>query len=108
MRSFIYASTALNVVTERQGRAGVAGMNLLRNEDPARPRFAGEPAAEQPRCRLDIASHGLREAHRLRGSQCLRAARLSSCRATRHGEHKHQAMWFPVHSGGTRCSATSA
>lgn len=102
MRSFIYASTALNVVTERQGRAGVAGMNLLRNEDPARPRFAGEPAAEQPHCRLGITSHGLRESHGLR------TARLPSCRATRHGEHKHQAMWFTVHSGGTRCSAPRA
>ena len=54
MRSFIYASTAMSVVTERQGRTGIAGMNLLRNEDPARPRFDGGPAAEQPRCRLDI------------------------------------------------------
>ena len=54
MRSFIYASTAMSVVTERQGRTGIAGMNLLRNEDPARPRFDGGPASEQPRCRLDI------------------------------------------------------
>lgn len=96
MRSFIYASTAMNVVTERQGRTGIVGMNLLRNEDPARPRLAGEPASEQPRCRLDIRSH------------CLRATRLSSCRATRHGEQKHHARWLPVQSGGMCCSAASA
>jgi len=102
MRSFIYASTAMSVVTERQGRTGVAGMNLLRTEDPARPRSTGEPAFEQPRCRLDLTSH----CHR--GSHCLRIARGSSCRATGPGEHKHQATWFPVQSGSMRCSAADA
>jgi hypothetical protein len=95
MRSFIYASTAMSVVTERQGRTGIVGMNL-RNEDPARPRFDGGPAAEQPRCRLDIPS------------RCLRATRLSSCRPTCHGEQKHHATWLAVQSGGSRCSAASA
>ena len=96
MRSFIYASTAMSVVTERQGRTGIAGMNLLRNEDPARPRLDGGPASEQPRCRLD--NH----------SCCFRATRLSSCRPTCHGEQKHQATWLAVQSGGARCSAARA
>ena len=96
MRSFIYASTAMSVVTERQGRTGIAGMNPLRNEDPARPRFDGGPASEQPRCRLDIRS------------RCLQAARLSSCRPPCHGEQKHHATWWAVQSGGARCSAASA
>jgi hypothetical protein len=87
MRSFIYASTAMNVVTGRQGRTGVAGMNLLRNGDSLPPRFACGPAAEQPRCRLDIPS------------RCLRAARTSSCQPTRHGEQKHHARWLPAPSG---------
>jgi len=47
MRSFIYASTN-SVVTERLGRTGFVGMNLLRAEDPALPRFDGRPAALQP------------------------------------------------------------
>lgn len=96
MRSFIYASTAMSVITGRQGRTGIAGMNLLRNEDPTLPRFDGGPASEQPRCRLDIRSH------------CLRAAGLSSCRPSCHGEQKHHARWFAVQSGGARCSAASA
>ncbi len=96
MRSFIYASTAMSVVTERQGRTGIAGMNLLRNEDPARPRLDGGPASEQPRCRLDMYS------------RCLNATRLSSCRPTCHGEQKHHESWLAVQSGGSRCSAASA
>ena len=96
MRSFIYASTATNVVTGRQGRTGVVGMNLLRNEDPLPPRFARGPASEQPRCRLDIAS------------RCLRAARMPSCQPTRHGEQKRHARWLAVPSGGASGSAAGA
>ena len=96
MRSFIYASTAMNVVTGRQGRTGVAGMNLLRKEDLLPPRFACGSAAEQPRCRLDIAS------------RCLRATRMSSCQPTRHGEQKHHARWLAVPSGGASGSAAGA
>jgi hypothetical protein len=96
MRSFIYASTAKSVVTERQGRAGVVGMNLRHIEDPALPRFDGGPAFEQPRCRLDISS------------RCLPAARLSSCRAMRMGASKRHARWCAVHSGGASGSATGA
>ena len=87
MRSFIYASTAMSVVTERQGRPGIAGMNLLRNEDSLPPRLACGAASEQPRCRLDITS------------RCLRAASMSSCQPTRHGEQKHHPRWLPVPSG---------
>jgi hypothetical protein len=96
MRSFIYASTAMNVVTGRQGRAAVAGMNLLREQDPLPPRFACGPAAEQPRCRLDSVS------------RCLRAAQTSSCRLTRHGEHKHHERWLGMPSGGASGSAPGA
>jgi hypothetical protein len=96
MRSFIYASTAKSVVTERQGRTGMVGMNLLRAEDPALPRLDGEPAAEQPRCRLGIRSH------------CLRAARLSSCRALCHGVSKRPAHWCAQQSGSASGSTTGA
>ncbi len=87
MRSFIYASTAMNVVTGRQGRTGVVGMNLLRNEDSLSPRLPCGAASEQPRCRLGI------------DSRCLRAARMSSCQPTRHGEQKHHPRWLPAPSG---------
>ena len=96
MRSFIYASTAMSVVTGRQGRTGMVGMNLLRNEDSLPPRLACGAASEQPRCRLDIRS------------RCRRATRLSSCRPTCHGEQKHHARWFAVQSGGAPSSAASA
>jgi hypothetical protein len=96
MRSFIYASTAKSVVTERQGRTGMVGMNLLRAEDPALPRLDGGPAAEQPRCRLDMRS------------RCLAAARLSSCRAMCHGASKRPAHWCALQSGGASGSATGA
>lgn len=96
MRSFIYASTAMDVVTGRQGRIGVAGMNPLRKRDSLPPRPACGPALEQPRCRLDIAS------------RCLRAARTSSCQPARHGEQKHHARWLAVLSGGASGSALGA
>ena len=96
MRSFIYASTAMDVVTGRQGRIGVAGMNPLRKRDSLPPRPACGPALEQPRCRLDIRA------------RCRRATRLSSCRPTCHGEQKHHARWFAVQSGGAPSSAASA
>ena len=96
MRSFIYASTAMNVVTGRQGRTGVAGMNLLRKEDLLPPRFSCGPASEQPCRRLDITS------------RCPRAARTSSCQPARHGEQKRHARWAAVPSGGASGSATGA
>ena len=96
MRSFIYASTATNVVTGRQGRTGVAGMNLLRKQDPSLPRLACGAASEQPRCRLGIRP------------RCLRAASMSSCRPTRHGEQKHHPRWLPVLSGDASGSASGA
>ena len=95
MRSSIYASTAMNVVTGRQGRTGVAGMNLLRKEDLLPPRFASGPAAEQPRCRPDVQP------------RCLRAAATSSCPPARHGERKHHARWLALASGGASGSAAS-
>jgi len=96
MRSFIYASTAMSIVTERQERTGMVGMNWLRAEDPALPRLDGGSAFEQPKCRLDISS------------RCLPAARLSSCRAMRIGASKRRAHWCAVHSGGRSGSATGA
>ena len=98
MRSFIYASTAMSVVTGRQVRTVMAGMNPLRTEDPALPRLDGGSALEWPRCRIGIRS------------RCLRATRLSSCRPQPqcHGESKRQKHWRAVQSGGAVRSAVGA
>ena len=96
MHSFIYASTAMSVVTERHGRTVVAGMNLLCNGDPASPRFDGGSAVEQPRCRLDSRS------------RCLRTARGSSCRLPRDGESKRHPRWYAGQAGIASGSASGA
>jgi hypothetical protein len=96
MRSFIYASTANSVVTERLGRTGLVGMNLLRAEDPALPRFDGRPAAMQPRCQLGIPS------------RCLPTARTSSWRTMCPGVSKRQMHGHAVQSGSGSGIATGA
>lgn len=95
MRSFIYASTN-SVVTERLGRTGFVGMNLLRAEDPALPRFDGRPAALQPRRPLDIPS------------RCLPAARRSSWQTMCSGASKRQLHGPAVQSGSASGIATGA